>query len=394
MFVVSDHGFSTNTAGVDVARALIDAGLKAAPDSADVVLASSGQAVALYVEGHDARAIARIARFSSRATGVGWSSPPAGLPATRGGVAEGTFSLELIHAAHGERGAPISCSRFRGAHGRTRSACPGPTSRTSAAGAKLYASDHGSMSPWNVRNTFLAWGVDFKKRTTVRAPAGNVDVAPTILALLDIVEGRRLRWPRAPEALVGGPGRGADRGRHARPRRGGRRLSRRPPDVGRRRPPLRRQELAHALRGARGEARPPGGGMDFGAAIFFTDYSMGPAELARALEERGFGSLWAPEHSHIPLSRRTPFPQGGELPKKYYDVMDPFVTLAAAAAATTRLQLATGVCLVVQRDPIQTAKPVATSTRSRAAGSSSASAAAGTRRRWRTTAPPSRRASS
>src|SRR6059036_4301762 len=99
--------------------------------------------------------------------------------------------------------------------------------------------------------------------------------------------------------------------------------------------------------------------MDFGAAIFFTDYSMGPAELGRALEERGFESLWAPEHSHIPLSRRSPFPQGGDLPKKYYDVMDPFVTLAAAAAATTRLRLGTGVCLVVQRDPIQTAKAVA-----------------------------------
>jgi len=99
--------------------------------------------------------------------------------------------------------------------------------------------------------------------------------------------------------------------------------------------------------------------MDFGAAIFFTDYSIGPAELGRALEERGFESLWAPEHSHIPLSRRSPFPQGGDLPKKYYDVMDPFVTLAAAAAATTRLRVGTGVCLIVQRDPIQTAKAVA-----------------------------------
>src|SRR5213594_4899318 len=99
--------------------------------------------------------------------------------------------------------------------------------------------------------------------------------------------------------------------------------------------------------------------MDFGAAIFFTDYSMGPAALGRALEERGFGSLWAPEHSHIPLSRRSPFPQGGDLPKKYYDVMDPFVTLAAAAAATQTLKVATGICLVVQRDPIQTAKQVA-----------------------------------
>ena len=96
--------------------------------------------------------------------------------------------------------------------------------------------------------------------------------------------------------------------------------------------------------------------MEFGAAIFFTDYSMGPVELGRALEERGFESLWAPEHSHIPLSRQSPFPQGGDLPKKYYDVMDPFVTLAAAAAATTRLKVGTGICLVVQRDPIQTAK--------------------------------------
>jgi len=99
--------------------------------------------------------------------------------------------------------------------------------------------------------------------------------------------------------------------------------------------------------------------MDFGAAIFFTDYSIGPAALGRALEERGFESLWAPEHSHIPLSRASAFPQGGDLPKKYYDVMDPFVTLATAAAATTTLRVATGVCLVVQRDPIQTAKAVA-----------------------------------
>jgi probable F420-dependent oxidoreductase len=99
--------------------------------------------------------------------------------------------------------------------------------------------------------------------------------------------------------------------------------------------------------------------MQFGAAMFFTDYSMRPDELARALEERGFESVWAPEHSHIPLTRKTPFPSGGDLPKKYYDVMDPFVTLTAAAMATTTLKLATGICLVVQRDPIQTAKLVA-----------------------------------
>jgi probable F420-dependent oxidoreductase len=99
--------------------------------------------------------------------------------------------------------------------------------------------------------------------------------------------------------------------------------------------------------------------MQIGAAMFFTDYSMAPTELGRALEERGFESLWAPEHSHIPLSRKSPFPSGGELPKQYYDAMDPFVTLSAAAAVTKKLKLGTGVCLVIQRDTIQTAKAVA-----------------------------------
>ena len=99
--------------------------------------------------------------------------------------------------------------------------------------------------------------------------------------------------------------------------------------------------------------------MHFGASMFFTDYSMTPQALAKALEERGFESVWAPEHSHIPLSRKSPFIMGGELPKRYYDVMDPFVTLTAAAMATTNLRVGTGICLVNQRDPIQTAKSVA-----------------------------------
>ena len=82
-------------------------------------------------------------------------------------------------------------------------------------------------------------------------------------------------------------------------------------------------------------------------------------ELAQVLEERGFESVWAPEHSHIPTSRRSPFPGGGDLPKQYYDAMDPFVTLTAAAMATKSLKVGTGVCLINQRDPIQTAKQVA-----------------------------------
>jgi probable F420-dependent oxidoreductase len=99
--------------------------------------------------------------------------------------------------------------------------------------------------------------------------------------------------------------------------------------------------------------------MKFGASMFFTDYSMTPAALARALEERGFDILWAPEHSHIPRSRKTPFTLGGELPERYYAVMDPFVTLTAAAMATKTIKIGTGVCLIAQRDPIQTAKLVA-----------------------------------
>jgi probable F420-dependent oxidoreductase len=99
--------------------------------------------------------------------------------------------------------------------------------------------------------------------------------------------------------------------------------------------------------------------MRIGGAMFFTDYSMSPVELARALEERGFDSLWVPEHSHIPLTRKSPFPSAGDLPKKYYDVMDPFVVLSAAAAVTKTLLLGTGICLIAQRDPIQTAKQVA-----------------------------------
>ena len=99
--------------------------------------------------------------------------------------------------------------------------------------------------------------------------------------------------------------------------------------------------------------------MHFGASIFFTDSSITPAALGRALEERGFESVWAAEHSHIPLSRKSPWGGGGDLPKQYYDVMDPFVTLTAAASATTTLKIGTGVCLVNQRDPIQLAKLVA-----------------------------------
>lgn len=100
--------------------------------------------------------------------------------------------------------------------------------------------------------------------------------------------------------------------------------------------------------------------MHVGVLMFITDYGLPVTQLAKALEDRGFESLWIPEHSHIPVSRRSQYPAGGDLPKRYYDCMDPFPVIGAAAAATSTLKVATGICVVSQRDPIQTAKSVAT----------------------------------
>ena len=99
--------------------------------------------------------------------------------------------------------------------------------------------------------------------------------------------------------------------------------------------------------------------MEYGVTIFPTDYSISPADLAVAAEERGFESMWFAEHSHIPVSRISPWPGGADLPKMYYDTFDPFIALASAASVTTRIKLATGICLVIQRDPIHTAKEIA-----------------------------------
>ena len=99
--------------------------------------------------------------------------------------------------------------------------------------------------------------------------------------------------------------------------------------------------------------------MRVGVFYFPTDYGIDISELARAVEERGFESLLLPEHTHIPTSRRTPYPGGGELPQAYSHTHDPFVALSFAAAATTKILLGTGICLIPQRDPIVTAKCVA-----------------------------------
>lgn len=99
--------------------------------------------------------------------------------------------------------------------------------------------------------------------------------------------------------------------------------------------------------------------MKFGIQMFPTDYAIHPAELARAAEDLGFESLFFPEHTHIPTSRKTPWPGGAELPEQYRHTHDPFVALGAAAAVTSSINLGTGICLVMQRDPITLAKEVA-----------------------------------
>ncbi|MCH9675692.1 MAG: LLM class F420-dependent oxidoreductase [Gammaproteobacteria bacterium] len=98
---------------------------------------------------------------------------------------------------------------------------------------------------------------------------------------------------------------------------------------------------------------------DFGIFTFATDYSMAPARIAAAVEERGFESLFLPEHTHIPTSRQSPYPGGGELPKEYSHTHDVFVALTAAACATKTLKLATGICLITEHHPIQLAKTIA-----------------------------------
>jgi len=196
VLVVSDHGFTTNTAGVDVAGALIEAKLKAARDSTDVILASSGQAVALHVEGRDAERIARLARFiqSRDWGGVVFSAE----------AVDGAFPLELINVANRDRG-PDLLFTFPWTSRRSAFGVPGTDLANVSAGGSPYVSDHGSMSPWNVRNTFLASGAGLKKGIVGRAPAGNVDVTPTVLALLGLEGEAGLDGRVVAEALDGGP---------------------------------------------------------------------------------------------------------------------------------------------------------------------------------------------
>jgi predicted AlkP superfamily pyrophosphatase or phosphodiesterase len=208
IFVVSDHGFELNVFGVNVVQELIKARLKANPDSDDVVMAASGQTILLYVKGREPERIKAIVKFlqAQSWTGVLFTAAAQTKQETFRGWVDGTFSLELIHMFNKERGPDIvltfpwaSARNAFGVQG-TNYANTGGT--TGALGGS--ASGHGSMSPWSVRNTFFAWGVDFKRGVTLRVPASNVDLTSTLLALKGIdakgLDGRVLL-----EALNGGP---------------------------------------------------------------------------------------------------------------------------------------------------------------------------------------------
>ncbi|HKA45922.1 MAG TPA: alkaline phosphatase family protein [Burkholderiales bacterium] len=208
IFVVSDHGFGLNVFTVNVASELIAAGLKAGAESDDVVIASSGQSILVHVKDRDPEHIDRIARFlrAQEWAGVIFTAARAGTGNPVHGRVAGTFALELIHLAHAERGPDIvftfPWTSDRNAHGvpgtdySAGSGSTGPRSGT--------ASGHGGMSPWTVRNTFFAWGTDVKRSATIRVPAGNADLTPTLLALVGVkpdgLDGRVLL-----EALDGGP---------------------------------------------------------------------------------------------------------------------------------------------------------------------------------------------
>ena len=221
IIVLSDHGFSVHDFRVDATRTLIDAGLKAAADSDDVVLASNGQSVLLHVKGRDPQRISQIVRFlqardwvdviftagRKRAVAAGGQAKGARKNEDEFGWVPGTFSLGLIRQANTERGPDIlftlpwsSGVNPFGAAGRHYTDGDGNTGPVSGT-----ASGHGGLSPWLVRNTLLLWGPDFKRGIPVRTAAGNVDIAPTILALKGIMGGDTLDGRVLTEAFREGP---------------------------------------------------------------------------------------------------------------------------------------------------------------------------------------------
>ena len=210
IFVISDHGFGALVFGVNVDRELIKAGLKAGTDSDDVVSASSGGAVLLHVKDHNSERIKQIVRFLQSQEWIGAIFTAGNNQSSDGkalGLLEGTFSLELIHMSNRERGPDIVLT-FPWSSSKNAFGLPGAdySNSSQATGPmKGPASNHGSMSPWDVHNTFIAWGIDFKRGVSVRIPASNVDVTPTLLALKGVGDTQNLEGRVLLEAMNGGP---------------------------------------------------------------------------------------------------------------------------------------------------------------------------------------------
>jgi len=221
VIVLSDHGFSLHNFKVDATRALINAGLKAAAESDDVVLASNGQSVLVHVKGRDSQRIRRIVRFLQAqdwvdviftagrkpGTATGGQSGRGRKTGDELGWVSGTFSLGLIRQANAERGPDIlftlpwsSAVNAFGVAGKHYTEGDGNSGPLVGAG-----SGHGGMSPWVVRNTLILWGPDFKRGVTVRTAAGNVDIAATVLALKGVSGGEHLDGRLLAEALRDGP---------------------------------------------------------------------------------------------------------------------------------------------------------------------------------------------
>ena len=204
IMVISDHGFSQTVHGVNLRQELLDGGFKAD----DVVIASSGQTVALHVKDRDPAKIRTIVEFLQKQAWTGVVFTAKGAGAAHEGAVAGTFALEFAHLGGSER-SPDIVFTFPWSSARNRHGVQGTDYVMLASGTTgprdTTAAGHGSMSPWTVKNTMLAWGPDFKRGARMRTPSANADVTPTILHLLghpkaDTLDGRVLR-----EALVTGP---------------------------------------------------------------------------------------------------------------------------------------------------------------------------------------------
>ncbi|NOT25227.1 MAG: sulfatase-like hydrolase/transferase [Acidobacteria bacterium] len=183
--VASDHGFARNDRGVDITGALISGGLKAAERSTDVIMANQGPSTLFYLATRSTERIEKLVRFLQ-------AQPWVDVIFTRGGAngrgsVDGTFSLDLIKGNHPSRAADVVVSHSWNSQPNAYGVPGGNTVPRATTGLlQGEGSGHGGLSPWDIHNTFVAWGASFKQRTQIGAPVSLADVAPTVLTLLGL----------------------------------------------------------------------------------------------------------------------------------------------------------------------------------------------------------------